>query len=298
MASGTLLTLLDDIASVLDDVATATKHATSKSAGVLGDDLALNAEQVSGVPSSRELPVVWAVAKGSAINKAILVPIALVLSLVASWAITPLLMVGGAYLCYEGFEKVLEKILPHQHEKEADTASRRTPEEIERHKIRGAIQTDFILSAEIVVITLGAVAGDRFIVQVLVLTGMATLMTVFVYGMVALIVRLDDIGLFLTQQSEPWKKRLGQGILAGAPYLMRGLGIVGTAAMFLVGGGIYVHGIEVLHHWEKSMGHGFWGFFGSMVLSGVVGIVVGAITVGAKMGVTHWRKSQAGPQDA
>jgi uncharacterized protein len=237
-----LLALLDDITSILDDVAAGTKVAAGKTAGVLGDDLALNAEQVAGVRAERELPVVWAVAKGSALNKAILVPAALAISTFAPWLVTPLLILGGAYLCFEGVEKLLHPWLheapgPHEPSAPAD----------ERAKVRAAIRTDFVLSAEIVVITLGTVAGRPLAIQIGVLAGIAALMTVGVYGLVAGIVRLDEIGLYLSRSSNAAQRRLGRTILAGAPYLMRALSVVGTAAMFLVGGGILTHGLPGAH---------------------------------------------------
>lgn len=265
MAGTSLLALLDDIATVLDDVALMTKVAAKKTAGVLGDDLALNAEQVSGVRAERELPVVWAVAKGSMKNKLILVPAAILISAVASWAITPLLMVGGAFLCFEGFEKLAHKFLHGQADVEAGRAAEIKAlsdpavdlAAFEQEKIQGAIRTDFVLSAEIVVIALGTVQDAAFAIQVAVIAGIAVIMTVGVYGVVAGIVKLDDAGLHLMKAEaatrwDGFKRVLGQGILYFAPYLMKSLSVVGTAAMFMVGGGILVHGLpyshEVLHH--------------------------------------------------
>lgn len=260
MASS-LLILLDDIATVLDDVAVMSKVAAKKTAGVLGDDLALNAQQVSGVRSERELPVVWSVAKGSFINKLILVPLALLISVVAPWLINPLLMIGGLFLCYEGVEKVLHSL----HHKKARTeqaaeAELKTIETdlaaFEKEKVKGAIRTDFILSAEIVVISLGTVATAAFGTKVMVLSVIAILMTVGVYGFVAMIVKIDDLGLYLTQQVSTLKQSIGRGLLAFAPKLMKTLTIVGTIAMFLVGGGIIVHAVPVLHHLtEDSINH-------------------------------------------
>ena len=260
MASSLFL-LIDDIATVLDDVALLSKVAAKKTAGVLGDDLALNAQQVAGVKAERELPVVWAVAKGSFINKAILVPSALFISSFAAWAVTPLLMAGGAYLCFEGFEKLAHKYLQNKSEEIAKhqdlVASVSNPvvdlAAVEKGKIKGAIRTDFILSAEIIVITLGTVQASPFITQVSVLTSIALLMTVGVYGLVAGIVKLDDGGLFLSQRAgaNSWRafqRHVGQGILWLAPWLMKGLSVAGTIAMFLVGGGILTHGITPLHH--------------------------------------------------
>ena len=252
MASS-LLILLDDIATILDDVAVMSKMAAKKTAGVLGDDLALNAQQVSGVRTDRELPVVWAVAKGSFVNKLILVPAALLISVVAPWLITPLLMIGGLFLCYEGVEKVLHSL----HHKKAKTEEEASQEltaietdmaTFEKDKVKGAIRTDFILSAEIVVISLGTVATATFSTKVMVLSVIAILMTVGVYGFVAMIVKIDDLGLYLTQQASSFKQTIGRGLLAFAPKLMKTLTFVGTIAMFLVGGGIISHGVPLLHH--------------------------------------------------
>src|SRR4051812_11833543 len=271
-----LLALLDDITSILDDVSVLTKVAARKTAGVLGDDLALNAEQVTGVRPERELPVVWAVAKGSALNKAILVPAALAISAFAPWLVTPLLMLGGAYLCFEGVEKLLHPWLHAAH----------GPHEIpappdERAKVRAAIRTDFVLSAEIIVITLGTVAGRPLATQIGILAGIAALMTVAVYGLVAGIVRLDDIGLYLSRSSNAARRRLGRAILAGAPYLMRTLSVVGTAAMFLVGGGILTHGVPLAH---EFIGHvtgpaadmPLLGPLAALAANALTGIVAGA----------------------
>ncbi|EPH3109903.1 TPA: DUF808 domain-containing protein, partial [Pseudomonas aeruginosa] len=250
MAGASLLTLLDDIAAVLDDVSLMTKVAAKKTAGVLGDDLALNAQQVTGVNADRELPVVWAVAKGSLRNKAILVPAALLISAFAPWAVIPLLMLGGAYLCFEGFEKIAHKYLPHddEHADEAALAANVDVAALEKQKIGGAIRTDFILSAEIIAITLGTVAESSFTTQVLVLVGIALVMTIGVYGLVAGIVKLDDAGLYLSRRDSGFAQGLGGAILRTAPYLMKGLSVVGMAAMFMVGGGILTHGIPVVHH--------------------------------------------------
>ncbi|WPC71885.1 DUF808 domain-containing protein [Aeromonas hydrophila] len=252
MAGTSLLALLDDIASVLDDVALMTKMAAKKTAGVLGDDLALNAEQVSGVRAERELPVVWAVAKGSFRNKLILVPAAIAISALVPWLITPLLMLGGAYLCFEGAEKLAHKFLPHEaSEGEEHTAP--IPDDLvafEQQKIKGAIRTDFILSAEIIVIALGTVQGASLALQLSVVAGIALLMTVGVYGLVGLIVKLDDIGLHLLQKPDggALRRAVGQGLLVTAPRLMHLLALVGTIAMFMVGGGILVHGWPFVHH--------------------------------------------------
>ena len=282
MAGGSLFTLLDDIASVLDDVAVLTKVATKKTAGVLGDDLALNAEQVAGVATERELPVVWAVFKGSAINKLILVPSALAISAIAPWAILPLLMVGGAFLCFEGFEKIAHKLL---HSPAEDEAKHRAHVEalvdptvdlvaFEKDKIKGAIRTDIILSAEIIVISLGTVADKPFATQAGVLVLISVLMTVGVYGFVAGIVKLDDAGLALSKRTSSGLRALGRGILWLAPYLMKGLSIAGTAAMFLVGGGILVHGIPPLHHFAEAQG----GLVSTLISAGT-GLVAGGLAV-------------------
>ncbi|QGH59963.1 DUF808 domain-containing protein [Serratia proteamaculans] len=251
MAGSSLLTLIDDIASLLDDVSLMTKMAAKKTAGVLGDDLALNAQQVSGVKADRELPVVWSVAKGSFINKAILVPLALLISAFALWAITPLLMVGGAYLCYEGFEKVFHSLThskqPGNEKKEALDANEDVAA-YEQRKVKGAVRTDFVLSAEIIAITLGTVAGATFSQQVIVLCGIAIVMTVGVYGIVAGIVKLDDLGLYLSRKSSALARSFGNGIVSAAPYLMKTLSVVGTIAMFMVGGGILTHGLPPVHH--------------------------------------------------
>jgi predicted DNA repair protein MutK len=248
-----LLLLLDDIASVLDDVATMTKVAAKKTAGVLGDDLALNAKQVTGVDPSRELAVVWAVAKGSAVNKVILVPAALLIGWLAPWAIPPLLIVGGAFLCYEGAEKILHALAHRGGHGGGDDAAHGHEaagpgEASEGKKIAGAVRTDFILSAEIIVITLGIVAGKPLVTQVGVLVAVAILMTIGVYGLVAAIVKLDDLGAALARRRSPALAGLGRGIVAAAPWLMRALSIAGTAAMFFVGGGIVVHQLPAVHH--------------------------------------------------
>jgi predicted DNA repair protein MutK len=294
MAGSSLLTLLDDIASILDDVSILTKVAAKKTAGVLGDDLALNAQQVAGVKAERELPVVWAVAKGSLINKAILVPAALAISAFAPWAVAPLLMVGGAYLCFEGVEKLAHKFL-HREEAEAHEAelasALRDPTvdlvAVERDKIKGAIRTDFILSAEIITISLGAVADATLTTRIGVLLSIAALMTVGVYGLVAGIVKLDDLGAHLVARGGA-SRALGQGILVAAPWLMKSLSVAGTAAMFLVGGGILTHGIPQLAaplHAMKEAVHAVPGVGGVLavivpsLVDVVVGLVVGAVVL-------------------
>jgi predicted DNA repair protein MutK len=296
MASS-LLVLIDDIATILDDVAVLSKVAAKKTAGVLGDDLALNANQVAGVSADRELPVVWAVARGSFVNKAILVPAALAISAFIPWAVLPLLMLGGAYLCYEGFEKLAHRLLHSKAEDGehhvAELAAVSNPVidmlAFEKDKIKGAIRTDFILSAEIIVITLGTVAGAAFGKQVLVLCLVALLMTIGVYGLVAAIVKLDDGGLYLSRRggAGSWaglQRRFGGLILRTAPWLMKGLSIAGTAAMFLVGGGILVHGIpgghEFVRHSAHAVAGGLPAALVSLLLNALAGIIAGALVLG------------------
>lgn len=307
MASSLLL-LLDDIATVLDDVAVMSKMAAKKTAGVLGDDLALNAQQVSGVRSERELPVVWRVAKGSFVNKLILVPLALLISVVAPWLINPLLVVGGLFLCYEGVEKVLHSL----HKKKAKTAEEAQQELIktetdlatfENEKIKGAVRTDFILSAEIIVISLGTVATAAFGLKVTVLSIIAIAMTIGVYGLVAFIVKIDDIGLHLSEQASNFKQSVGRGLLAFAPILMKILSIVGTLAMFLVGGGIINHAIPLVHHFtEDSVEYvqeipNIGSIFGALtptLINFAVGFIAGLIVV-ALIGLVKkvWPRSKA-----
>ena len=292
-----LLALIDDIATILDDVAVLSKVAAKKTAGVLGDDLALNAQQVSGVKADRELPVVWAVAKGSFVNKAILVPAALAISAFAPWAVTPLLMVGGAFLCFEGFEKLAHKFLysapahAAQHDQSivalADTSVDLVA--IEKAKIKGAIRTDFILSAEIIAITLGTVQTSPFVTQLTVLSTIAIAMTAGVYGLVAGIVKLDDGGLYLSQRAGTgiWaglKRSVGRGILWAAPWLMKSLSVLGTIAMFLVGGGILTHGTTPLQHWIEALAAKAGGLMASVIplmMDAVVGVVAGALALTA-----------------
>ncbi|WP_213875934.1 DUF808 domain-containing protein [Pseudomonas sp. dw_358] len=295
MAAGSLLALLDDIAAVLDDVALMSKVAAKKTAGVLGDDLALNAQQVTGVRAERELPVVWAVCKGSLLNKAILVPVALLISSFAPWAVTPLLMLGGAYLCFEGAEK-----LAHRYQHSAATGEAvAEPEPVvdrldfEKDKIKGAVRTDFILSAEIIAITLGTVADASLVQQVIVLSGIALVMTLGVYGLVAAIVKLDDLGLWLARKDSGAAKGVGAAILAFAPWLMKGLSVVGTAAMFLVGGGIIAHGIGPVHHWIEGFSAESSGALGSVMptlLNALVGIVAGFVVVAVVAVITRFRR--------
>ena len=300
MAAANLLALIDDIASVLDDVALLTKAATKKTAGVLGDDLALNAQQVTGVSPERELPVVWAVAKGSFWNKAILVPLALLISAFAPWLVTPLLMIGGAFLCYEGFEKLAHRFWPKRGDDAAQHAELERkladlaldPVAFEKGKIKGAIRTDFVLSAEIIAITLGTVAHATFGTRVAVLVGIALLMTVGVYGFVAGIVKLDDAGLHLSR-SDPaqplsgLKRALGHGLLRTAPWLMKALSVAGTAAMFLVGGGILTHGVPRLDHAIDALAAAAGALplgallqaLTPMLLDALVGMAAGAVIV-------------------
>ena len=313
MAGASLLALLDDIATILDDVAVMTKVAakksaavaddvaamtkvaTQKTAGVLGDDLALNAQQVTGVRADRELPVVWAVAKGSMVNKAILVPAALAISAFVPVLITPLLMLGGAFLCFEGVEKLAHKFLHSEAEDAAEHESHLQANAnpavdlvaFEKDKIKGAVRTDFILSAEIIVIALGTVASAPFLQQVAVLVGIAVLMTVGVYGLVGGIVKLDDLGLWLSGKASSAAQALGRSLLAAAPWLMKGLSVAGTAAMFLVGGGILVHGIGPLHHAIEGVGAalaqgalgGVWQALATNALNAVAGIAAGAVVL-------------------
>jgi len=291
MAGASLLTLLDDIAAVLDDVALMSKMAAKKTAGVLGDDLALNAQQVSGVASEREIPVVWAVAKGSFKNKLILVPSALLISAFIPWLIMPLLLIGGLFLCFEGAEKILEKLFPHAHqhdEKEEELLTGESVEEYEKRKVAGAIRTDFILSAEIIVIALGTVTGSSIVTQILVVSLIAVLMTIGVYGLVAGIVKLDDLGFYLerTSNGEGLKAKLGGALVAFAPKLMKMLAVVGTAAMFLVGGGIVVHNVPAIHHFIEPIimdfrGHTVATAIVPTLLNGVIGVIAGLVVVAA-----------------
>ena len=296
MASS-LLALIDDIATILDDVALLTKVAAKKTAGVLGDDLALNAQQVTGVKADRELPVVWAVCKGSFLNKAILVPAALLISAFIPWAVTPLLMIGGAFLCFEGFEKLAHKYLHSSdedaahHEELVNALANPSVDlvALEKDKIKGAVRTDFILSAEIIAITLGTVQTSPFMTQVTVLSGIAFIMTVGVYGLVGCIVKLDDGGLYLSQltgegAAANLKRALGRGILRMAPYLMKALSVAGTVAMFLVGGGILTHGVPAAHHLIEQVSAGAGSTLSPVVamgLEGLVGVAAGALVLGA-----------------
>ena len=327
MATASLLALIDDITTILDDVATMTKiaarqsiasaddvalmtqTAAKKTAGVLGDDLALNAQQVTGVRADRELPVVWAVAKGSLRNKAILVPAALVISVIAPWGITPLLMLGGLFLCFEGAEKIVHA-LAHRTKATAEPSGSANPDDdavaaagvahapqalrglvdapadlagIEQTKIKGAIRTDFILSAEIIVITLGTVAVMGIAQQVAVLVAISLLMTVGVYGLVAGIVKLDDAGLYLNGQTARWKRSVGHAILVTAPWMMKSLSVIGTAAMFLVGGGILVHGVPALGHALESAVAplGWVGVVVSNLANAAAGLIAGLLVLGA-----------------
>lgn len=304
MAASSLLALIDDIASILDDVAVMTKVAAKKTAGVLGDDLALNAQQVSGVNADRELPVVWAVAKGSAVNKLILVPAALAISALMPWAIIPLLMLGGAYLCFEGVEKLAHKFLHHadddraQHEAHAKAIADASVDIVafEKDKVKGAVRTDFVLSAEIIVIALGTVATAPFVQQLTVLTIISVVMTVGVYGLVGCIVKLDDVGLYLSRKASATAQLLGRGLLAFAPMLMKTFSVVGTAAMFMVGGSILVHGLPVIHHAIVALADSFAGAnvlvhtIAGSVLEAVFGVIAGALVLAVVMLVQRLRK--------
>lgn len=313
MAGTSLLALIDDIASLLDDVSVMSKVAAKKTAGVLGDDLALNAQQVAGVTADRELPVVWAVAVGSLRNKLILVPAALAISAFMPWAVTPLLMLGGAFLCYEGFEKLAHKLMhgkeeAAQHAEQLQALANPAVDMVafERDKIKGAIRTDFILSAEIITITLGTVATAPFGKQVMVLSAVAAIMTVAVYGVVAGIVKLDDGGLYLSRKSGGglWRKMqrgIGEWILKAAPYLMKGLSIAGTAAMFMVGGGILLHGTpgahDLIHHLAQGVGAipylGTLEWAVPMLLDALAGVLAGAlILLGIMLAGRVFRKAR------
>ena len=301
--------LFDDIATLLDDVSVMTKVATKKTAGVLGDDLALNAQQVAGVKADRELPVVWAVAKGSLVNKVILIPAALALAALERWLhgqgidipiVTALMMVGGAYLCYEGVEKLAHKFLHreedekhHQELVQAVQDEQVDMLQFEKQKIKGAIRTDFILSAEIIVISLGTVATQPFAKQLAVLVAIGLIMTVGVYGLVAAIVKLDDLGLRLTREGAGSASRaIGRGILRMAPLLMKFLSIAGTAAMFLVGGGILVHGIPALHHFIEPYMDGTLGWLWSNLFNAAVGIVAGIIVLAVVSAIGKLRRTR------
>lgn len=304
MAGSSLFTLIDDIASVLDDVALMSKVAAKKTAGVLGDDLALNAQQVAGVSADRELPVVWAVAKGSFKNKLILVPAALLIGTFAPWAVIPLLMLGGAFLCFEGFEKLAHKYLhdsaaEHEELRHALSDPQVDLLAFEKDKIAGAIRTDFILSAEIIVITLGTVAGEPFIKQLSVLALIAVVMTIGVYGLVAGIVKLDDAGLYLSRKTSSLLRGVGNLLLSAAPWLMKSLSVIGTAAMFMVGGGILTHGIPAAHHLIEQLAASAASLpaLGSVLsvltaplLNGLAGIVAGALVLAVVTGASRgWR---------
>lgn len=284
MAGTSLLALLDDIATLLDDISVMGKVAAKKTAGVLGDDLSLNAQQVTGVKANRELPVVWGVAKGSLLNKVILVPLALIISAYAPWLITPLLMIGGAYLSYEGVEKVVHWLTadknrksPEQRQKRLQNLSQQDAANYEKDKIKGAVRTDFILSAEIVALTLGIVASAPLVNQILILAGIAILVTVAVYGIVAIIVKIDDLGFWLEDKSSIVAQKLGRFLLFFAPLMMKVLSVVGTLAMFLVGGGIVIHGIPVLHHVVEHLSAPLPGIVSSLVGSVLSPLVIGAV---------------------
>ena len=309
MAGSSLLMLLDDIAAVLDDVALMSKVAAKKTAGVLGDDLALNAQQVSGVRADRELPVVWAVAKGSFRNKLILVPAALAISAFVPWAVTPLLMVGGAFLCFEGFEKLAHSFMHNKAEAQSERQALQDTlagadvdlAAFEKDKVKGAVRTDFILSAEIIAITLGIVSESPLIQQVVVLSGIAIVMTIGVYGVVGGIVKLDDGGLYLSRKTGDgawprFQRSFGRGVLSAAPYMMKSLTVIGTAAMFMVGGGILTHGVPALHHWVEGVAQNSAQWLGVVsaivptLLNAVGGIIAGALVLAVVTGVSKvWR---------
>ncbi|MGL4615829.1 MAG: DUF808 domain-containing protein [Shewanella sp.] len=311
MAGASLLTLLDDIASILDDIAVMSKVAAKKTAGVLGDDLALNAQQVTGVSADRELPVVWAVALGSFRNKLILVPAAMLISAFIPWAVTPLLMFGGLFLCFEGFEK-LHHSYQHHKGKQLDEQQNTTETPLAQHtdlasyeaeKVKGAIRTDFVLSAEIIAITLGVVADMPLLTQFFTLAVISMVMTIGVYGLVAAIVKMDDAGVYLSQRQGQtlmmqWYRKLGFALLNAAPLLMKSLSIIGTAAMFMVGGGILTHGIhrigEQIHLVQQAVDSlamigPLLGLVVPSILNGLVGVLAGAIAVIAMAGITRLR---------
>ncbi|HEX4500817.1 MAG TPA: DUF808 family protein [Scandinavium sp.] len=302
MAGSSLLTLLDDIATLLDDISVMGKLAAKKTAGVLGDDLSLNAQQVTGVRANRELPVVWSVAKGSFINKVILVPLALLISAFLPWAITPLLMLGGAFLCFEGFEKVVHTLHARKHKEDPQARQQRLeaianqdPLSFERDKVKGAVRTDFILSAEIVAITLGIVVDSPLLNQVIVLSGIAILVTVGVYGLVGVIVKLDDMGYWLVEKTSAIAQAVGKTLLFIAPLLMKVLSVVGTLAMFLVGGGIVVHGIVPLHHAIETFAAGLGGVIAMLLptlFNLIFGLVVGAVVLAGVNLVSRLRSAE------
>ena len=302
MAGSSLLTLLDDIATLLDDISMMGKLAAKKTAGVLGDDLSLNAQQVSGVRANRELPVVWSVAKGSLLNKVILVPLALLISAFIPWAVTPLLMIGGAYLCFEGVEKVLHTLHERKHkgddarQQRLEAIAQQDPGSYERDKVKGAIRTDFILSAEIVAITLGIVAEAPLLNQVLILSGIAVLVTIGVYGLVGVIVKLDDMGYWLVEKRNALAQGVGKGLLVVAPWLMKTLSVVGTLAMFLVGGGIVVHGVAPVHHVIEIFAAQQASWLATLVpvfANLVLGFVIGAVVLAGVNLISRWRQSRA-----
>ncbi|HEY2452000.1 MAG TPA: DUF808 domain-containing protein [Scandinavium sp.] len=302
MAGSSLLTLLDDIATLLDDISVMGKLAAKKTAGVLGDDLSLNAQQVTGVRANRELPVVWSVAKGSFINKVILVPLALLISAFLPWAITPLLMLGGAFLCFEGVEKVVHTLHARKHKEDPQARQQRLeaiasqdPLAFERDKVKGAVRTDFILSAEIVAITLGIVADAPLLNQVIVLSGIAILVTIGVYGLVGVIVKLDDMGYWLVEKASAVAQAVGKALLFIAPLLMKVLSVVGTLAMFLVGGGIVVHGIVPLHHAIETFATGLGGVIALLLptlFNLIFGFAVGAVVLAGINLVSRLRSAE------
>lgn len=295
MAGASLLSLLDDIATLLDDVSVMTKVAARKTAALVGDDLAVNAEQVTDISATRELPVIWAVAKGAALNKVILIPAALLISAFIPWAIVPLLMLGGAFLCYEGAHKVHHKLFrsdADKQEKEQLKKAFRNPDvdlvAFEEKKIKGAIRTDFILSAEIIVIALGSVTAATLAVQLGVLIVISTLVVAGVYGLVAGIVKIDDLGIQLAERGGVIG-RFGEWLIDASPVLMKGLAIVGTIAMFLVGGGIFSHNIPPIEHlfegWAKATAP--LEPVTLLLLEGLLGVVTGAVIVAVFLGVAR-----------
>jgi predicted DNA repair protein MutK len=291
MASG-FFALLDDIAALMDDVGAMAKISTKKTAGILGDDLAVNAEKASGFVSSREIPVLWAISKGSLLNKVIILPIAFLLSAFLPWAVTVALILGGIYLAYEGAEKIYEFFVPHKHENHIIDLEVPTKEDIlaaEKGKIKSAIVTDFILSVEIVIIALGSVIGEPLLTQILVVSIVALIATVGVYGIVALIVRMDDFGFRLLKTTENKKSIahfFGNFLVKALPWVIKSLSVIGTIALLLVAGGIFVHNIEFFHHFLET-----WpSFIRDFIVGLGVGIVVLLLFSGVKKLIGAFKK--------
>lgn len=278
MASG-FFAILDDVATLMDDVASMTKIAGKKTAGILGDDLAVNAEKASGFMSERELPVLWAITKGSLLNKVIILPFAFLLSAFVPIAIIIILLIGGLYLAYEGAEKIYEFLVPHTHEKVSPLAKELTKEEIlavEKEKIKSAILTDFILSVEIVIIALGTVTHQTIQIQIGVVTIIALIATVGVYGIVALIIRMDEFGLKLinlNEEDNSFSDKVGKLLISALPKVIKSLTVIGTIALLLVSGGIFVHNLDFIHHFGESIN------IPGILFEFLVGLVVGAVVL-------------------